>query len=344
MNLRRHRGMGLVELMVWAVVSMLIIGIIGSIYLNSKQVGRVNDTVSRLQENGRFAIYLIDRDMRMAGFRGCNGFDIAPVSTLASAAYPYQFDIAIAGYHGGGSSWTPALDASIAALTPAPSADADVVTIRQIYGQGVQLIAPMAGTTGDLQVAAGSALATGDILLVADCSAAAIFNATSFDAGSGVISHGTGGSAVPGNSTADLGHVFSTDASVYRLVTRTYYVGASARKPGTNALWVNASPAYDGQAQPEEMVEGVDGVALYFGEDTDGDRAANRYVTADAVGTWSKVVSVKAQVLLASVLDNMTTKPQPYKFPDTSASATTPTDRRLRSVLSSVITLRNRVP
>jgi len=344
MSMRRHRGMGLVELMVWAVVSMLIVGIIGSIYVNSKQVGRVNDTVSRLQENGRFAIYLIDRDMRMAGFRGCNGLDIAPVSTLASAAYPYQFDVAVAGYHGGGSSWTPALDATIAALTPAPSADADVVTIRQIYGQGVQLIAPMAATTSDLQVAAGSALATGDILLVADCSASAIFNATSFDAGSGVITHATGGSAVPGNSTADLGHVFSTDASVYRLVTRTYYVGPSARKPGTNALWVNAAPAYDGQAQPEEMVEGVDGVVLYFGEDTDGDRAANRYVTADAVGTWSRVVSVKAQVLLASVLDNMTTKPQPYKFPDTSASASTPTDRRLRSVLSSVITLRNRVP
>jgi len=344
MNMRRHRGMGLVELMVWALVSMLIIGIIGIIYVNSKQVSRVNDTISRLQENGRFAIHLIDRDMRMAGFRGCNGFDVTPVSTLASGGYPYQFNVAIAGYHGGGSSWSPPLDASIAALTPAPSANADVVTIRQIYGQGVTLIAPMASATGDLQVAAGSPLAAGDILLVADCSNAAIFNATSFDAGSGVIGHATGGSAIPGNSTDDLQHVFSTDASVYRLVTRTYYVGPSTRKPGTNALWVNAVPAYDGQAQPEEMVEGVDGVALYFGEDTDGDRAANRYATADGVGAWDKVVSVKAQVLLASVRDGMTTSPQPYTFPDTSSSATTPGDRRLRSVLSSVITLRNRVP
>ena len=198
--------------------------------------------------------------------------------------------------------------------------------------------------TGLSLFAAGSPLAAGDILLVADCSNAAIFNATSFDAGSGVIGHATGGSAIPGNSTNDFQHIFSTDASVYRLVTRTYYVGPSTRKPGTNALWVNAVPAYDGQAQPEEMVEGVDGVALYFGEDTDGDRAANRYSTADAVGTWNNVVSVKAQVLLASVRDGMTTSPQPYKFPDTSSSATTPTDRRLRSVLSSVITLRNRVP
>ncbi len=76
-----------------------------------------------------------------------------------------------------------------------------------------------------------------------------------------------------------LGHVFSTDASVYRMVTRTYYVAPSARKAGTNSLWVNSVPAYDGQPQPEEMVEGVEGLALLFGEDLDGGRAANRYVT-----------------------------------------------------------------
>ena len=37
---------------------LLILGIIGSVYDNSKQVTRVNDTISRLQENGRFAIQL----------------------------------------------------------------------------------------------------------------------------------------------------------------------------------------------------------------------------------------------------------------------------------------------
>ena len=47
--------------------------VIGTVYVNSKQVTRVNDTISRLQESGRFAIHLLDRDMRMAGFRGCNG-------------------------------------------------------------------------------------------------------------------------------------------------------------------------------------------------------------------------------------------------------------------------------
>jgi type IV pilus assembly protein PilW len=146
---------------------------------------------------------------------------------------------------------------------------------------------------------------------------------------------------VPGNSSDDLGHIFGTDASVYRLVTRTYFVAPSVRRSGTNSLWAFSVPAYDGQAQPEEMVEGVDKFALLFGEDLDADHAANRYVTANAVGTWNNIVSVKAMVLLATVRDNVATGPQPYTF---NGTTTTPTDKKMRSSLSSMITVRNRVP
>jgi type IV pilus assembly protein PilW len=338
----RQRGMGLVELLVWMAISLLIISVIGVVYGNTKQLTRVSDTVSRLQENGRFVVYLLDRDIRMVGFRGCNGNDTAVpyLSVLNSTAYPYQFNVAIAGYRGASGTWSPALPTDISALTPAPLAGTDVVTVRFIDGTRVPLTAAMSSSTDDIQVTAGSALSTGDVLLIADCSAYAIFNATDVNLGNGKIKHDTGGPS-PGNTTKVLGTAFRTDASVYRLITRTYYVAPSARKPGTNALWSNSVPAYDGQAQPEEMVEGVEGLALVFGEDLDGDKAANRYVSANAVGTWNNVVSVKAQLLMATVRDNMATAPQAYTF---NGVTTTPTDRRLRSVLSSVITVRNRVP
>ena len=340
MNSKRQTGMSLVELLVWVAVSLLIMTVIGTVYLNTKQVTRVNDTISRLQESGRFVIHLLDRDLRMANFRGCNSFSVTPVNVLNSTAYPYQFNVGIIGYYGSGGSWAPSLDSSIGTLSPPPSANTDVVTIRHIDGPGVPLTAKMANTSDDVTVAAGSPLAAGDVLLVADCSASAIFNATGFNTGSGAISHAAATMAVPGNTTTDLGKAFSTDASVYRLVTRTYYVAPSVKRPGTNTLWTNSVPAYDGQAQPEEMVEGVDNFALQFGEDLDGDRAANRYVRANAVGTWSNVVSVKAQVLLATVRDNMATSPQPYTF---NGVTTTPTDKKVRSALSSVIAVRNRV-
>jgi type IV pilus assembly protein PilW len=343
MSSTRQRGMGLVELLVWMAISLLIISVIGVVYGNTKQLTRVNDTVSRLQENGRFVIYLIDRDIRMAGFRGCNGNDssVPYLSVLNSAAYPYQFNNAIAGYRGASGAWSPTLPTEISTLTPAPLSGTDVVTVRFINGAGIPLTSAMGSSTDDIQVAPGSTVATGDVLLIADCSVFAIFNATNFNIGNGQLKHDPGGPTLPGNSTKDLGNAFRTDAAVYRLVTRTYYVGPSVRKPGTNSLWSNSVPAYDGLAQPEEMVEGVEGVALTYGEDLDGDKAANRYVTANGVGTWGNVVSVKAQLLLATVKDNMATAPQAYTFNGVSS---TPTDRRLRSVLSSVITVRNRVP
>ncbi|HTS24157.1 MAG TPA: PilW family protein [Casimicrobiaceae bacterium] len=342
MSARPQRGMGLVELMVWMVISLLVIIVIGIIYVNSKQLTRVNDTVSRMQENGRFAMYLIERDLRMAAFRGCNGAAVTPANLLNSAAYPYQYANGVAGYAGSSEgTWSPALDSSISALAPAPLSGSDVITVRLVDGPGIPLVAKQASSTADLSVEAGSSIGAGDVLLVADCSNSAIFNATSFDSGAGTIGHAAGDAVAPGNTSADLGHVYSSDASVYRMTTRTYYIAPSSRRPGINSLWSNSVPAYDGQAQPEEIVEGVEGLALLFGEDLDGQRAANRYVTADAVGNWANVVSLRAQVLLGTTRDNVATKPQQYSF---DGSSTTPTDRRIRTTMASVVTVRNRVP
>jgi type IV pilus assembly protein PilW len=202
MSSRPQKGMGLVELLVWMAISLLIISVIGVVYANTKQLTRVNDTVSRLQENGRFVIYLLDHDIRMAGFRGCNGNDasVGYVSVLDSTAYPYQFNVAIAGFHGASGTWSPVLPTEISGLTPAPLAGTDVVTVRFIDGTGVPLTAAMSNSQDDIQVAPGSALGRGDVLLIADCSAFAIFNATNVN-GDGKIIHNTGNSTSPGNTT-----------------------------------------------------------------------------------------------------------------------------------------------
>ena len=210
------------------------------------------------------------------------------------------------------------------------------MTVRRFEAQPIALTAAMASPTDDIQVAPGSALAVGDILLIADCRQATIFQATGY--GGGVIVHANGAGS-PGNSTTNLNRAFGPDASVYRLVTRTYFIAPSARKAGSNSLWSNSSPSYPGVTQPEELAEGVEQLLIRYGEDTDADRAANKYVTADAVTNWDNVVSVRMMTLLASTSASTTTSPQPYTFDGTT---TTPTDRRLRTPLASVITLRNR--
>ncbi len=62
--------MTLIELMVaLAIGAFLMIGAI-TVFMQSRATFRVTDSIARLQENGRFALDTLERDIRMAGFWG----------------------------------------------------------------------------------------------------------------------------------------------------------------------------------------------------------------------------------------------------------------------------------
>lgn len=62
------RGVTLIELMISMAISLiLLLGVI-SIYVTSKHSYVVQDGMARQQENGRFAVEMLTRDLRMAGF------------------------------------------------------------------------------------------------------------------------------------------------------------------------------------------------------------------------------------------------------------------------------------
>jgi type IV pilus assembly protein PilW len=174
-----------------------------------------------------------------------------------------------------------------------------------------------------------------DIVLVTDCTAAAILQISNADPStSGTIAHNTGAATSPGNATKDLGKVFGSDAELMKLTTVTYFIAASSLVPGSNSLWRRK----DGGA-PEELAQGVDNMQILYGEDIDSDHAANRYVPANAVTDMNHVVSLKVSLLTVSMQDNVTSTPQPYTF---NGATVTPTDHRLRRVYTSVVSLRNR--
>jgi type IV pilus assembly protein PilW len=65
----RQRGFSLVEILVALTISMLLLGGVLQIFLSSKQAYRVQDSLSRVQENGRFAVDYLGRYIRLAGYR-----------------------------------------------------------------------------------------------------------------------------------------------------------------------------------------------------------------------------------------------------------------------------------
>ena len=64
-------GLSLIEIMIALLIGAFLIGGVLQIFISSKQTYRMQQNLSRLQENGRFALDFIGRDVRMTSSWGC---------------------------------------------------------------------------------------------------------------------------------------------------------------------------------------------------------------------------------------------------------------------------------
>ncbi len=101
--MRTAAGFSIIELMIAMVIGLLVTIAASSVFVQSKRSYVQNEELARTQENGRFAIKLLQRDLSMAGFigqmlGGPTGFNIGkdaalnltPACGLASQLTPVQ--------------------------------------------------------------------------------------------------------------------------------------------------------------------------------------------------------------------------------------------------------------
>lgn len=144
---------------------------------------------------------------------------------------------------------------------------------------------------------------------------------------------GSGTGAAPDGSIVNCqgGEV---DAGV--IVRSTFTIAAGAN--GGNALFC------DNGAGAVEVVSDVDNMQILYGEDTNTDMVADRYVAATSVSNFDNVVSVRASLLFrttnisSSVLQDTGTY-------DLNGTVVGPfNDTRIRRVVTLNLNLRNRTP
>jgi type IV pilus assembly protein PilW len=123
------------------------------------------------------------------------------------------------------------------------------------------------------------------------------------------------------------------DAGV--IVTNTFKIAKGA--DGRMALFCN----------DVEIVADVANMQIMFGEDTDGDLVANRYVKAGTVidaGTLNNVVSVRVNLLFETPTETSKTVADAQTYDLGTVVLPAIADRRIRRVVSTTINLRNRTP
>jgi type IV pilus assembly protein PilW len=338
------RGFTLVELMVAMTIGLIILGAVGQIFATSSGTYALEEGLARLQENGRFAMNFVVKDIRMAGYTGCARLSAGQIGNLAAPpedATSFNAD-GIRGHASTGTGtnlgdWTPALPASYFNNGEVVSGT-DVIIIQHASSLGTHLTGNTTPSNANIQVLAvaqiNNYIAAGDILMVSDCKAADIFKATTVSTGTPVtIAHSNSG-----NTSPFLDHAYGNEAELMKLVSRAYYIGTSAG--GDPALFRKELVA--GVPQAQELVDGIENMRVFYGEDTDvtADGAANIYQAANAVADWSRVVSVRLGLLVRTPDESgVDFDKNTY---DVAGAIVDPADeRRQRRVFTSIIRLRN---
>lgn len=326
-------GFTLIELMVALVLGLLLLGGVLQLFLGSKKTYELQATLGRVQQESRFALETLSRELRMIGYQGCSNSATLSPNVIADSDgddvpdIVFTPDLILDGFDGG-SGWSNP--------TAIPTqAGSDV--IRFLYGDSnsARLAGNMASDNANIQVTHNpDNFTAGDILLVTDCQNADIFAATTVSQSGGnsivTIAH-----AENRNTSNRLSQLYGPDAMVMRIRQHSYFIGIEDGAPGLYRS--------DEGGNVFRLIEGVEDMYVLYGESTDGSntREANRYVRADEINDWSRIVALRLALLLRTDRE-LADAPEPYDY--RYFSNNNPNDRFLRRELVISVNLRNRMP
>lgn len=317
---KAQTGVGLVEIMVALVLSLLLIAGVIRIYLGSKLNYEMQEGLSRVQENARFVLETMANDIRMAGYSGCPNLSNIAVNNLLSDATtttpsPFSAETAIGGQDN---------------ATAGVVAGTDTINILRASEVAADLIGNTDPNNANIQVNGNpSNLQQDDIAVVSDCTSADIFEVVNTPGtGSPVtVTHSKGE-----NNSNNLSKIYGPGAQVMSYQNLSYYVALNGQ--GVPALFrsVNGGAGI-------ELAEGVENMQILYGIDSGTDRMVDSYVDASGVGDWSRVISVRVAMLFRS--ENSASADQ-ATYDLNGIDVTPPDDRRMRKVFNMTIALRNR--
>ncbi len=135
---------------------------------------------------------------------------------------------------------------------------------------------------------------------------------------------------------------YRTNATLYPLRVIRYHVAT-----GTNGVAPSLYRAQNTAGNGDELIEGVENLQITYGEDTNGDGTANRYVSATSLTAagWEDVVSMRVALLLSSWLDSSegkVTADSAQSFDVNGTSDTCP-DGQICQLMTTTVKLRNRL-
>jgi len=351
---RRHHGFSLIEVLVALAISSVVIGGTFAVFLNTKKTQNFVQAKSELQEAGRLSLDYLKRNIRMIGYQGCISFDNSNIRVVAKdITKATLLTEQIRGYVINDNTWNNGLN--FASITTSARVGSSAFSIGRMSSISNMILEDMTTASSEIKLSATPDIdiQDGELVFISDCQTADLFKASNNPLGNNKTT------VLHQSDVNTVGQVIkpykaTENANVARYEKTVYFVGNTLRVNTSGeaifALYQARSPDYG----VEEVFEGVEQMQVLYGERLGNNNI--RYVPADQAGPaiiWENVISLKLALLLSShdgvkntedtaTYDLLGTSIVAPTGTTTSTSTTHSGGRRLKSVFSTTVKIRNR--
>jgi type IV pilus assembly protein PilW len=334
----RQQGVTLVELLIAMLLGVLILAGVIQIFLSAQKSFRLQENLSRVQENGRFAMQFLSRDLRMAGYSGCVALNRIEPAIQAQPQNPnpnpvidsFNLNTKLTGHNNVADDWSSDLCGNHLCVE-----GSDEVSIQYAGSCGGYLTGNMATDNANIQIPADNTCQVQkyDVLLLSDCKAADLFIATSASSGNGkqTIAH-----AANQNISPKLSQVYGEDAELFRFQSYRYFLRLNDNdRPG---LWRFDNTQNVSSSNPMELIENVENMQILYGEDISRNGSADYYVPENEITDPANIVSLRISLLLVTPDDFVASRRLSYGYNGETIQAQ---DQRIRRQFVTTLNLRN---
>lgn len=306
-----QRGFSITELMVSVALGVVLIAGVIEVYVGSKQTSRTQNALARLQENARFAIDILSRDIRNSGFVGCSRIQDITVEGEIVAGLNYDQSVATWGLQSedegaGNVSGGHDIAAINAIYDDDRYGESDVLVVQGAGGCSAAVSLDMAANTDAITLDANSCdFGGGDFVMVSNCDNADVFQ----------IPAAYGGGPLVHANPLSITYLADGFTEVFPFSSNTYFIAEELQPDDVTripALYVADNT--EDVIRPVAVVQGVENMQIQYGFDTDADGFANRYFNASQIGAavnWASIVSVRVTLLMRTVEDLRAQDPGP---------------------------------
>ncbi len=288
-----EQGLTLVEILVAMGLGVLLIFGATQVFDSSREGTQVQNAMASMQDSGRIAMEFISRDLRAADFSGCLQDKSRLQNLLSTSSSNYNAEYHTFYATGGISGVQSASSLTLGGASVANGTSTLAIVGAQPACDGITAIDSSAVDEDDpLVLRASCPIDPGTVLLVSNCYYGDIFVKTNAASDTN-IQHTTTAVSGLANASAAFQTTYKSDAQIFEPFVRQYFVA-----PGSNG---NDSLYRRENGQNRELVTNVVNFQVTYGQDSDGDDAADNFA-----GTFADMSSVvSARIVLTVRSDNL---------------------------------------